>query len=55
LGESYVLLGQRHTSASEVLSGEIEEARLYDRALTAAEIAASYRAGVLHDTTNTLP
>lgn len=43
-GEARVLLGQRHTGGGNAyLSGEIEEARLYDRALTAEEIADSYR------------
>ena len=34
-----------------MLDGAIEEARLYDRALTADQVAASYRAGVIHYTT----
>ena len=43
-GESHVLFGLRHTGAGNgFLRGEIEEARLYDRALTPAEIAASAR------------
>jgi hypothetical protein len=52
-GQSYVLLGQRATRALDnaFLIGAIEEARLYDRALTADEVAASYRAGVIHATT----
>ena len=51
-GESHVLLGQRLTGAVDgFLTGAIEEARLYDRALTAGEVAASYRAGVIHYTT----
>lgn len=46
-GESRVLFGLRHTGAGNGwFAGEIEEARLYDRALTAREIAASYRIGV---------
>jgi hypothetical protein len=45
-GEAQVLLGWRHKGASNgYFAGEIEEARLYDRALTALEIAASFRAG----------
>lgn len=41
-----VLLGLRHKGAGNgFFAGEIEEARLYDRALNAEEIAASYRAG----------
>jgi formylglycine-generating enzyme required for sulfatase activity/serine/threonine protein kinase len=49
-GDTVILLGQRLTGAA-CLAGEIEEARLYDRALTADEVAASYRAGVIHYTT----
>jgi hypothetical protein len=46
-GDGHILFGLRHTGAANgYFSGEIEEARLYDRALTAAEVAASYRAGV---------
>ena len=41
-----VLLGLRHKGAGGgYFAGEIEEARLYDHALTAEEIAASHRAG----------
>jgi hypothetical protein len=44
---SRVLLGLRHTGGGNAfLAGAIEEARLYDRALTAKEVAASFRAGV---------
>ena len=44
-GEARLLLGLRHTGAANgFLAGEIEEARLYDRALTANEIVASARA-----------
>jgi hypothetical protein len=44
--ESRVLIGLRHTGAGNgFLTGEVAEARLYDRALTAAEVAASSRAG----------
>jgi formylglycine-generating enzyme required for sulfatase activity/serine/threonine protein kinase len=47
--------GARHRRTSRAgngfLTGAIEEARLYDRALTADEVAASYRAGVIHYTT----
>jgi hypothetical protein len=47
VGESRVLLGLRHHGAGNgFLAGEIEEARLYARALSSAEVAASYRAGV---------
>jgi hypothetical protein len=46
--ESRVLIGLRHTGAANgFLSGEVAEARLYDRALSAAEVAASFRAGVI--------
>src|SRR5207249_2350670 len=39
--------GLRHTGAANgYLNGEIEEARLYDKALTADQLAASFRAGV---------
>ncbi|MDB6070203.1 MAG: hypothetical protein JWL81_1374, partial [Verrucomicrobiales bacterium] len=45
-GASHVLLGKRHTGGYKTfLSGEIEEARLYNRALSAGEIEASWRAG----------
>jgi Protein of unknown function (DUF1549)/Protein of unknown function (DUF1553)/Concanavalin A-like lectin/glucanases superfamily len=44
--ESRVLLGRRHTgSDGGFLAGEITEARLYDRALTAAQVASSAQAG----------
>ncbi|MGB8170769.1 MAG: DUF1553 domain-containing protein [Chthoniobacteraceae bacterium] len=44
--EARVLLGLRHKGAgSGFFAGEIEEARLYDRALTAEEVTASFRAG----------
>jgi hypothetical protein len=44
--ESRVLIGLRHTGAGNgFLTGEVAEARLYDRALSAAEVAASFRAG----------
>ncbi len=44
--DARVLLGLRHKGAgSGFFAGEIEEARIYDRALTAEEIAASFRAG----------
>jgi len=42
-GTSHVLLGLRHTGGGRAaLSGEIEEAALYDRALEAREVAALY-------------
>jgi formylglycine-generating enzyme required for sulfatase activity/serine/threonine protein kinase len=47
-GQSYVLVGERGTRlVNNFLAGAIEEARLYDRALTADEVAASYGAGVI--------
>ncbi len=46
-GDARVLLGWRHKGANNgFFAGEIEEARLYDRALTPAEIAESFRAGL---------
>jgi len=50
-GESHILFGERHTRAPDFLAGAIEEARLYDRGLTADEVAAAYRAGVIRYTT----
>jgi hypothetical protein len=46
-GMSRVLLGQRHTGSGGAawFKGEIEEVRVYHRALTAEEIAASFKAG----------
>ncbi len=47
-GTARVLLGLRHKGAgSGFFAGEIEEARLYDRALTAEEVAGSFRAGAV--------
>jgi hypothetical protein len=44
--DARVLFGLRHTGAGNgFLAGEIEEARLYGRALSAAEVAASHQAG----------
>jgi hypothetical protein len=46
-GGAEVLIGLRHEGAANgLLHGEVEEARLYDRALTDVEVAASFRAGV---------
>jgi hypothetical protein len=43
---SRVLFGLRHTGAANgYFKGEIEEARLYDRALNKAEVAASFESG----------
>jgi cytochrome c553 len=45
-GDAHILLGKRHTPGGRAfLSGEIEEARLYDRALDPADLLASFRAG----------
>jgi len=45
-GSARVLLGLRHTGAGNgFFAGEIDEARLYDRALTADDVAASFKAG----------
>ncbi|MBL9169752.1 MAG: DUF1553 domain-containing protein [Verrucomicrobiales bacterium] len=45
--EARVLLGKRHLAKGVTsLAGEIEEARLYARALSPAELSASFRAGV---------
>jgi len=45
-GTARVLLGQRHTGGgNSFFAGAIEEARLYDRALTTNEVARSHRTG----------
>jgi hypothetical protein len=45
-GEAHVLIGLRHTGGGNAyFAGEVADARLYDRALSAAEVAASFRAG----------
>jgi hypothetical protein len=45
--ESQILFGMRHFGgANAFLAGEIEEARLYDRALSAIEVEASFQASV---------
>lgn len=45
-GRSRVLLGRRHTGGgSAFLAGAIDEARLFDRALSEAEIRAEFRTG----------
>ncbi len=47
-GASRVLLGRRHTGGGRAfLAGEIDEARLYDRALTTEQVAASFQAGTV--------
>jgi uncharacterized protein DUF1553/uncharacterized protein DUF1549/concanavalin A-like lectin/glucanase superfamily protein len=44
-GSAHVLLGMRHKGGGKLfLTGEIKQAALYDRALSADEIAASFRA-----------
>jgi hypothetical protein len=45
-GSTRVLFGKRHTGGGKAMfAGEIEEARLYDRALNGREIAASFSIG----------
>ncbi|HEY1174381.1 MAG TPA: DUF1553 domain-containing protein [Verrucomicrobiae bacterium] len=45
-GQAHVLLGRRHTGGGMAfLAGEIEEGRLYNRALSAEEVGASFSAG----------
>jgi hypothetical protein len=45
-GQAHLLFGRRHTGgANAFLRGEIEEARVYDHALSGAEIRASFAAG----------
>jgi hypothetical protein len=45
-GDAHVLLGRRHTGGGQAfLAGEIDEARIYDLALTPEQVAASFRAG----------
>jgi len=45
-GSSRVLFGKRHTGGGKAMfAGEIEEARMYDRALTRQEVAVSFSAG----------
>jgi hypothetical protein len=53
-GKSRFLFGQRLSGVNPPLAGEIEEARAYTRALTPAEIAASYEAGPAGVTTTEL-
>src|SRR4030095_16428955 len=44
-GSAHVLLGMRHAGGGKpFLTGEIKQAALYDRALSAEEVAASFRA-----------
>ncbi|MCY2962085.1 MAG: DUF1549 domain-containing protein, partial [Planctomycetota bacterium] len=44
-GQSRFLFGQRLSDINPPLAGEVDEARFYLRALTAVEVAASFRAG----------
>jgi hypothetical protein len=45
-GGAQLLMGMRHTGGGNpFFAGQIEEARLYERALSAAEVAASFHAG----------
>ncbi len=45
-GDAHILLGKRHnTGGKAFLAGEIDEARLYDRALSPDELRASFRSG----------
>lgn len=47
-GKAHLLFGRRHTGGGKAfLKAELEEARLYASALTPAEVAASFRAGML--------
>lgn len=48
LENSRVMFGLRHSPSggNRLLRGEIDEARIYDRALTPAEVLASFRAGM---------
>jgi hypothetical protein len=51
-GKARILLGLRHKGAgSGFLKGEIEEARLYDRALNPEQVAASFHTGPSHSFT----
>ena len=52
-GQAHLLLGRRHTGGGNAfLRGEIEEARLYDHALSAVELQASFAAGPCRDQTS---
>lgn len=54
-GSARVVLGKRHLATGvTALAGEIEEARLYARALTAEEVSASFRAGAVSVDAETL-
>jgi Protein of unknown function (DUF1553)/Protein of unknown function (DUF1549)/Concanavalin A-like lectin/glucanases superfamily len=46
-GNTHILFGLRHTGAGNgFFHGEIEEARLYDRALSSSEVSTSFQIGV---------
>ncbi|MBB6048815.1 DUF1553 domain-containing protein [Armatimonas rosea] len=53
-GKSHALFGLRHTGSGDTLSGEIEEARLYNRALTATEVAESFASAPFYVTPEAL-
>ena len=54
-GSGRVVLGKRHLAEGvTALAGEIEEARLYSRALKAEEVSASFRAGTVSVDAETL-
>jgi DNA-binding transcriptional regulator LsrR (DeoR family) len=40
--ESVIVIGPRHLGNSDFFAGAVEDARIYDRALTAEQIAASW-------------
>ncbi|WP_309709968.1 DUF1553 domain-containing protein [Armatimonas sp.] len=42
-GKTHLLIGPRHTGSTNFLKGELEEVRVYDRALTDPEVAESYQ------------
>ncbi len=54
-GTARVVLGKRHLAAGvTALAGELEEARLYSRALTPEEVSASFQAGAISVDAETL-
>ena len=46
-GDAHILLGMRHTGGGGFLTGAIRQAAIYDRALSNAEVAASFRSAGL--------
>ncbi|PHY02068.1 MAG: hypothetical protein CK530_08185 [Planctomycetaceae bacterium] len=46
-GDAHILLGMRHTGGGGFLTGAIRQAAIYDRALSDAEVAASFRSAGL--------